>query len=185
MIIQNPPKILTDEFFCKKFANRFLTEKRIIRLGNIISFLSPVELTIDEKSYKSDLSINFCIEIPDITVYSGVCFQKLFLTNVANILGNQFLNSPIELLNNDIVVKCEHKNQGINQLDGVVSLSNIKLVNNSILMYIGLYNIAGDNSSPRAFSLNFEVDKSSKIMDTVNENFYYLAHNIFVLTSKI
>ena len=185
MIIRNSPEVLTDDFFCKKFAYKYLTEQRVIRLGNIISFLSPVQLTVDDKIHISEQSINFCIEVPDIAIYSGVCLQKLFLTNVANILGNKYLNSEIELLNNDIIVKKEHKHQGINQLDGIVSLSTIKLVNNSILMYIGLYNIAGDQSIPRAFSLGFEEDKCNKIMDSINENFYYLVHNIFVTTSKI
>ncbi len=188
MIIQNNPnlpKILTNTFFNKKFAYKYVTENKIIRIGNIISFVSPVDLTISDKSYKGDSLINFCMEIPDISTYAGVCFQRLMLTNVANLLGSKYLNTEIEILNSDVIVKKEHQQQGIHQLDGIVSLSDIKNINETVLLYIGMYNVAGESAIARAFSLNFDNEKTIKFMDDVNSNFYYLAHSLFITTSRV
>lgn len=181
MIIKSLTEI-NDELFNKKFANKFLEDKRTLRIGNIISNVCPVTLI----STKSDESINFCIEIPEISNYAGVCFQQLFITNLANIISNKSITSGnIEIVNGDIIIKKEHTHAGITQVDGVVSTSKIYNVHGAILIYVGLFNKAGESSIPRAFSLNLDMEICYKLMDMVNENFYHLANNIFLKTSKI
>lgn len=174
-----------ESLFNSKFANRYLQDQRTLRIGNIISFLAPVEIDIDGKHQISDESLNFCLEIPEISNYAGVCFQRLFVANVANIVAVKYLKSDIEILNNDIIIKKEHKHGGINQVDGILSLNQIKNVNGAMLIYLGLYNKAGEKSQPRAFSLGLDIDTCNKLMDTVNENFYYLANDIFLKTAKM
>jgi hypothetical protein len=183
MILKNV-EILNDEFFHQKFANRLLTDTKTIRIGNIISFVSPVQLTVD-KSHFSDQSINFCLEIPDISSYAGVCVSELFITNCASILGTRYLKEPIEITNSEIIIKKEHTNGGVHQLDGVVSLNKIINLNGTMLIYLGLYNKAGINSRPRSFSLNFDVDTVNRFMDDVNGGFYNLVNGIFLKTAKM
>lgn len=183
MILKNIEKI-NEEFFKQRFANRLLGNTRTIRIGNIISFISPVDI-ISEKWLKSDQSINFCLEIPDISNYAGVCFSELFITNVANILGTRYIKDQIEINNGEIIIKKEHAHAGIHQIDGVVSTNTIRSVNGAILIYLGLYNNAGDNATPRAYSLNFDIDTINKFMDDVNASFYNLANGIFLKTSKM
>jgi hypothetical protein len=178
-------KEMNNGVLASRFANKQLGDARTIRIGNIISFISPVKLALEDKEYISDQSINFCLEIPDISNYAGVCFQRLFVTNVANILAVKYYKADIEILNNDIVVKKEHQNGGIHQTDGIVSLNSINNVNGAILIYLGLYNNAGEASTPRAFSLHLESDVCKKFMDNVNESFYNLANSIFLKTAKM
>ncbi len=97
-MIINSIKIIDDTFFTTKFANRLLSDQRTLRIGNIVSMCCPVE--IKNPKIVSDGSINFCCEIPEISNYAGICFQQLFLTNIANLLATKYHPSPIEILNN-------------------------------------------------------------------------------------
>lgn len=186
MIIPNSPKLLDNDFFNQKFANRLLKDQRTLRIGNIISFISPVKMVINEKVCESVQSLNFCLEIPEATNYAGVAIQQLFITNVANILSKKiYTDAPMEVMNTDIIVKKEHSHGGINQLDGVVSMNYIKNLNGTILIYLGLYNDAGESATPRAFSLQLEQELCYKFMDEVNGMFYNLVNNLFINTTKM
>jgi len=125
------------------------------------------------------------MEIPDISNYAGICFQKLFITNAANILALKYFDSDVDIIGDEIIVKHEHDNGGINQRDGIVSLNKVNNINGSILIYLGFYNDAGQESQPRSFSLKFDVDKCNQFMDDVNASFYHLANSIFLSSSKI
>lgn len=184
MIIQNITHI-SDTFFNKKFANKYLGDQRTLRIGNIGSCISPVQITLNDKIYIGDKAINFLIELPDISSYAGACFQKLFVTNAANILAVKYLKTDIEIINNDIIIKQEHDNGGIKQLDGIVSINYIKNLDGTILIYLGLYNNAGPSSQARSYSLNFDIQTCHKFMDEVNESFYHLANSIFLTTAKM
>ena len=179
-------KKIKNSFFDQKFANRLLKDQRTLRIGNIVSALCPVDLIDNNGKKCSDESINFMAEIPEISNYAGVCLQQLFITNVANILSKKiYTDAPMEIVNTDIVIKKEHTHSGIHQLDGVVSLNYIKNVNGAILIYLGLYNKAGESSAPRSFSLNLPQEVCYKFMDETNAMFYNLINNIFLNTSKM
>lgn len=182
-MIINTIKEYNNDLTNSRFANRILEDKRTLRIGNIVSFIgainTDVQLHVDE-------GINFLIEIPEISNYAGVCFQRLFITNVANTLANTcFPNDKFEVANDDIIIKKEHNNGGIHQVDGIVSLTQIKNVHGAIIIYLGLYNKAGKKSHPRAFSLNLSSDKYNTLMDNINESFYHLANSIFLNTAKM
>lgn len=186
MIIPNSPKILDNDFFNKKFANKYHTDRHTLRIGNIISFISPVKMVINEKICESTQSLNFCLEIPETNNYAGVAIQQLFITNVGNILSKkEYTDCPMEITNTDIILKKEHSHGGINQLDGVVSMNYIKNLNGTILIYLGLYNDAGESAIPRAFSLHLREDVCYKFMDEVNAMFYHLVNNLFINTAKM
>ena len=185
MIVQEL-KHINHSFFTSRFANKFLGDKRTIRIGNIISTLCPVNICDTGLSLISDESINFAIEIPDISNYAGVCVQQLFITNVANQLASKkYTDSDIEIINKDIIIKKEHLHAGIQQVDGIVSMSHIKQVNGAVLIYLGLHNKAGKDSAPRSFSLNLPQDVCYKFMDETNAMFLNLANNIFLNTAKM
>lgn len=178
---------VNDEFLTKKFANKYLTDARTLRIGNIVSFVGSSSITPNNTSKVlfSRQSINFCIEIPDISTYAGVCFQKLFITNAANILASKYFDAEVEILDNDVVIKKDHKNHGIHQRDGIASINKITNIGGTILIYLGFYNDAGPDSQPRAFSLNFDNITCNKFMDDVNASFYHLANNVFLNCAKI
>lgn len=168
-------------FFNSRFANRIYGDTRTIRIGNVVSFLAPVDLP----NLNATEVMNFCAEIPDISIYAGACFQRLWITNMANILGSGYVQSPIEVINTDIVIKQEHTQCGIKQLDGIVSMTHLKAVSNAILIHVGLYNNAGETAPPRSFSLKFDNKKATEVMNAINENFYHLANTIFLATTKV
>lgn len=181
MIIKNL-NLIERPFFDQKQINKYLGDQRTLRIGNIISFTSQVDLN----TIRADEMINFYCEIPEISNYAGVCFQQLFITNIANILANKYFQAPIEIINNEIIIKKEHQNQGIHQVDGIASATMIKKINETIVIYVGLYNqIKHVVSLPRAFALNLPEDKYVKFMDDVNGNFYTLVNNIFLQTVKM
>jgi hypothetical protein len=70
-------------FFETKNVNKNIGDQRTLRIGNIMSFISAVST----ENIRADEMINFFCEIPEITNYAGVCFQQLFLTNIANLLA--------------------------------------------------------------------------------------------------
>lgn len=191
MIIPPPIKEFTEEFLNSRFANRYLGDQRTLRIGNILSFMSPLSLNDIDDDYnpikiQASQAINFCIEIPEISNYAGACFQKLFITNTANILANNYFNNDrFEVKNNDIIISKEHNNGGIQQLNGLVSINQIKNTSGAILIYLGLYNKISKNSPPRAFPLNLDENTVGNFMDKVNESFYHLANAIFLKTAKM
>jgi hypothetical protein len=100
MIIKNL-NLIERPFFDQKQINKYLGDQRTLRIGNIISFTSQVDLN----TIRADEMINFYCEIPEISNYAGVCFQRLFVTNVANIIAIKYYKEPIEIHNNDIIIK--------------------------------------------------------------------------------
>ena len=69
------PKIIRmdDSFLRNRFANQYLADARTLRIGNIISFVAPVELSESIRSVKpiiAEEAINFCLELPELSNYA-------------------------------------------------------------------------------------------------------------------
>ena len=158
--------LLTEKFLDDKFANAFMGDKRTLRIGNIISFLSP--LKFDKQKKECEQAINFCIEIPEISNYAGACFQKLFITNVANILTVKHVKEPVEVRNDDIIIKKEHLGGGVSQIDGVLNFNYITKTKDNIMILLSLYNKLGDNSNVRSIALNLPDEMCYPLMDKIN-----------------
>ena len=175
-----------------RFAYRFFKDK-VIRTGNIISFIGPMEVTdnlIDledamEKDYIfSEKAVNFCWEIPDIDLFGGVCFQRLFNTSIANVL-HDYLKCPIEMKGDDIMVHKEHNQGGILQTKGKASVSITTLKNGAVLGHTGINIVAGKKAPAFAYSTNISEDVAKEFITRVEENFYRMTDNIFVATCKV
>jgi len=177
-----------------RFAYEYFRDKTM-RVGNIIAFRAPMEVTekymvdkqdlIDKDFIHSDDAINFCIEIPDISLFAGVCFQRLYCNMVGNILATKYLKANIEVDGDDIWVLKEHMQGGVVQPKGKASVSIAKSVNGAVLIHVGINVSAGKRAPAFAFSTNLTDEQCNMFMKDCIECFYSMIHDIFIATTKI
>jgi len=168
----------------ERFAFDMFGYGRTLAIGNIISFIGGLNYRENDNFLCAEQCVNFCMELPKYDTTSGVLFNRLFLTNVAQIL-NETLDKPIDVSQNKLIVKAEHENRGIVQNDGIVSVNFMSQVNDAFLIYIGLYNKTGDESEARAFSMDLDTEECTKLMELVHGSFYFLANDIFLNTCHV
>ena len=139
-------KIYNGDFIHKRFAYKYFRDK-VLPIGNIVSFVAPVEVTINlidledslEKDYiYSDSMVNFCWEIPNLDPFGAVCFQRLFNTAIANTL-HTYIKKPIEMKGDDLIVHAEHNQGGIVQQKGKASVSITYSKDNVAIGHTGIY----------------------------------------------
>ncbi len=191
MIIKDQTKY-DGSFIHKRFAYKYFRDKTLA-VGNIVSFVAPVEVTLNlidledslEKDYiYSDSMVNFCWEIPNLDPFGAVCFQRLFNTSVANIL-HSFIRKPIEMKGDDLIVHAEHDQGGIVQQKGKASVSITYSKDNVAIGHTGINITAGKQAPAFAYSTNLSPQDAEKFQLTVHSVFYQMVDNIFVATSKV
>jgi hypothetical protein len=185
-------KIYNGDFIHKRFAYKYFRD-RTLPIGNIVSFVAPVEVTINlidledslEKDYiYSDSMINFCWEIPNLDPFGAVCFQRLFNTSIANIL-HKIINKPIEMKGDDIMVHAEFTQGGVVQQKGKASVSITYSKDNVAIGHTGVNLVAGKQAPAFAFSTNLTPEQTVKFQNAVIDQFYSMVDNIFIATTKI
>jgi len=185
-------KIYNGDFIHKRFAYKYFRD-RTLPIGNIVSFVAPVEVTINlidledslEKDYiYSDSMINFCWEIPNLDPFGAVCFQRLFNTSIANIL-HKIINKPIEMKGDDIMVHAEFTQGGVVQQKGKASVSITYSKDNVSIGHTGVNLVAGKQAPAFAFSTNLTPEQTVKFQNAVIDQFYSMVDNIFIATTKI
>lgn len=179
MIIDNIT-VFDGSLFKKRFAYSIFGYSRTLRIGNIVSFVGPLNFRVEDTYVTGEQCINFCIELPEYDNLSGSLFQKLFLTNVAQILSTNYLKVPVEISRYELIVQKEHNNGGIIQKNGIVSNTYMKNVNGAMLIYLGLYNKTGEGANARAFAMNLNKEQSIKLMEEINQSFYFLTNDVFL-----
>jgi hypothetical protein len=177
-----------------RFAYSFFKE-RVTRIGNIVAFRAPMkveaEFMVDKEDLQnndfiySDDAINFCIEIPDISLFGGVCFQRLFNSHVATVLADQYLKAAVEIDGDDIIIHKDHNQGGVAQSKGKASVSIAKHCNNAVLIHTGINIKAGEKAPTFAYSTELTDEQAEEFMKKGCEIFYSLAHSIFIATTKI
>lgn len=177
-----------------RFAYKFFRE-RTLPIGNIIAFRAPmkveVEGMIDSEDVLnndyiySDDAINFLWEIPYLDSFGAVAWQRLFNTQIANILSTKYLNAPIEVDGDDLIVHKEHNQGGVTQVKGKCSVSITYSKNNIALGHTGINIFAGKKAPAFAFSTNLNDEQADSFMKEVVELFYRLNDDIFIATSKV
>ena len=191
-MIINDQKIYDGSFIHKRFAYKYFRDKTL-PIGNIVSFVAPVEVTLNlidledslEKDYiYSESMVNFCWEIPNLEPFGAVCFQRLFNTSVANIL-HEYINKPIEMKGDDIIVHAEHNQGGITQSKGKASVSITYAKDNVAIGHTGINITAGKRAPAFAYSTNLTPEQSENFQLKVHKLFYSMVDNIFVATSKV
>lgn len=191
-MIINDQKVYDGSFIHKRFAYRYFRE-RTLPIGNIVSFVAPVEVTLNlidledslEKDYiYSDSMVNFCWEIPNLDPFGAVCFQRLFNTSIANIL-HRIINKPIEMKGDDIMVHAEHNQGGIIQTKGKASVSITYSKENVAIGHTGVNVVAGKRAPAFAYSTNLTSEQTVQFQNEVINQFYAMVDNIFVATTKV
>ena len=191
MIITDQKKYDGD-FIHKRFAYKYFRD-RTLPIGNIVSFVAPVEVTINlidledslEKDYiYSDSMVNFCWEIPNLDPFGAVCFQRLFNTSIANIL-HKTINKAIEMKGDDIMVYDNFAQGGVNQQKGKASVSITYSKDNVAIGHTGVNVVAGKQAPAFAYSTNLTPEQTVKFQNDVIDTFYAMVDNIFVATTKI
>jgi hypothetical protein len=135
----------------------------------------------------SDDSINFLWEIPILdNPYGAVAFQRLFNTCIANILAKpEYLNCPIYMDGDDIMVQKEFTQGGVTQQEGKVSVSITYVKDGVALGHTGLNVVAGKKAPAFAYSTNFTDEQVNNFCNEVNKMFYEISDDIFVSCSKV
>ena len=176
-----------------RFAYSFFKDK-VLRTGNIIAGISPAQVEADYMIDKEDLiskdyiysekMIHFLIEIPDVSLFAGVCFQRLYCNMIGNILA-RYVKSSVEIDGDDIFVIKEHNQGGVIQQKGKASVSIAKHCNDAVLIHIGINVKAGKRAPAFAFSTNLTDQESEAFMRECISAFYEMIHDVFIATTKI
>lgn len=192
MIIEQ--KVYDGKLLHSRFAYKFFRDKTL-PIGNIIAFRAPMKVEaegmIDSEDvlnndfiYSED-AINFLWEIPMLDAFGAVAWQRLFNTQIANLLSTVYLKSPIEVNGDDLIVHKEHEQGGIAQTKGKCSVSITYSKNNVALGHTGINVIAGKRAPAFAFSTNLTDDQAKQFMSDVIKLFYEMNDDIFIATSKV
>ena len=192
MIIKQ--KIYDGNLIHKRFAYNHFRE-RTLPIGNVVAFRAPMLVEadgmIDEEDIikgefiYSDDALNFCWEIPGMDPVGAVAYQRLFNTQVAHILSSKYLNKPIEVDGDDLIVHAEHEQGGIVQQKGKCSVSITYSSNNVAIGHTGINIVAGRRAPAHAFSTNLTDEQADKFMKEVIDMFYTLNDDLFIATTKV
>jgi len=179
----------------ERFAYKY-HRKKVLPVGNIIAFRAPMHVEFDgmidsedvlnDEFIYSDDAINFCWEIPNLCPMGAVAFQRLFNTQIANLLGNiRYTGHSIEVDGDDIIIHAPHQQHGIEQDKGKCSVSITYTKDNVAIGHTGINIVAGKKAPAFAFSTNLDNSQVEALMLEVCELFYEMVDDIFVATSKV
>jgi len=194
-MILNDIKVYDGLLIHKRFAYKYF-RKTTLPIGNIVAFRAPMHVEADgmidnEDILKNDFiysedAINFCWEIPNLDPFGAVAYQRLFNTQVANILATRYLKKPIEMKGDDFMVHDEFTgSDGTLQKVGKCSVSITYSTNNVALGHTGINVNAGRKAPPFAYSTKLTNEQVQSFMKDVIELFYALNDDIFIASAKI
>tara|TARA_R110000868_G_scaffold410505_4_gene698865 strand:+ start:109937 stop:110488 length:552 start_codon:yes stop_codon:yes gene_type:complete len=167
--------------------NRFayqVFEDEVNPAGDIIAFRGwmrvEAEGMIDQEDvanedyiYAKD-AINFMWEMPNLTPFAAVAYQRLLNREIADILET-YLELPILVEGDDLMIGQEGKCS--------VSITHVK--DHAALGHTAINIDAGDEAPRHAYSTHLTDDQAQEFMEDVIEMFYDLNQDIFVATSKV
>jgi len=192
MIIQQ--KLYDGNLIHSRFAYKFFRDKTL-PIGNIVAFRAPMKVEaegmIDSEDILnadyiySDDAINFCWEIPGLDPFGAVAWQRLFNTQIANVLSTKYINAPIEVDGDDLIVHKEHNQGGITQTKGKCSVSITVSNNNVALGHTGINITAGKKAPAFAYSTSLTDEQAQAFMKDIIDIFYQMNDDIFLATTKV
>lgn len=194
-IIKNPEcRIYDGPLLHNRFAYRYF-KSRTLPQGNIIAFRAPAKVEasgmIDMEDvlnndfiYSEDM-IHFLYEIPILdSPFGAVAFQRLFNSQIANILSQKYLNTPIEMRGDDMIVHKSFTQRGVDQTSGKASVSIVHVKNGVTLGHTGVNVRAGDSAPVFAFSTELTDQQAKEFMEDTINTFYVLVEDLFIASSK-
>lgn len=171
----------------ERFAYKFF-KKEVLPTGNIVAFVAPMEVTdnlidledsINKDFIYSESAINFIMEIPNIDLFGGVAFQRLFNAQVGSLICSRYLSKPGYVDGDDIMISEE----GSEPKKCSVSIAAKK--NDAILIHLGINIVAGDRAPSFAYSTNLTPELAENFMKDCCNIFYTMTRDIFVATTKV
>jgi hypothetical protein len=183
------------ELLHHRFAYNFFREKTL-PIGNIIAFRSPMlveadgmidsEDIIKNEFIYSDDAMNFLWEIPCLSdPFGAVAYQRLFNTNIANILSSKYLDgAPIEVDGDDLIVHKDHEQGGVKQSKGKCSVSITYVRDGVTLGHTGINVHAGEKAPSHAYSTGLNNMQVSAFMRDTIDMFYQMNDDMFLATTK-
>lgn len=194
MILENIP-VYDGVLLHNRFAYKYF-RKKCLPIGNIIAFRAPAKVEteglIDQEDalsqdfiYSDDM-VHFLYEIPLITEsFGAICYQRLFNTNIANILSTKYLKAPIEVDGDDLMVHKEFTQGGVTQPKGKCSVSIVHVKDGAALGHTGINIQAGKKAPAFAYSTQLSVPDAHNFMSDIINSFYQINDDIFIATTKI
>lgn len=193
-MILNDVKVYDGNLIHSRFAYRYFRDKTL-PIGNIVAFRAPMKVEaegmIDSEDILnadyiySDDAINFCWEIPGLDPFGAVAWQRLFNTQIANVLSTKYINAPIEVDGDDLMVHKEHNQGGITQTKGKCSVSITVSNNNVALGHTGININAGKKAPAFAYSTSLTDEQAQAFMKDIIDIFYQMNDDIFLATTKV
>lgn len=193
-MILNDIKVYDGVLLHRRFAYRFFREK-CLPIGNIVAFRAPANVEteglIDQEDslnkdfiYSEDM-VHFLYEIPLITEsFGAICYQRMFNANIAGIL-HKYLQAPIEVDGDDLMVTKEFTQGGVTQQKGKCSVSIVHVKDGAALGHTGINVRAGKKAPAFAFSTELsDLDVNNFMADVIN-SFYKINDDIFIASTKI
>ena len=177
-----------------RFAYKYFREKTL-PIGNILAFRSPMHVEADgmidtediikNEFIYSDDAINFLWEIPCLNdLFGAVAYQRLLNTNIANILSSKYINAPIEVDGDDLIVHKDHDQNGVKQSKGKCSVSITYVRDGVTLGHTGINITAGDQAPDHAYSTHLDNLQANSLMKEVIDMFYQMNDDMFIATTK-
>ena len=193
-MILNDIDIYDGNLIHQRFAYKYF-RKKTLPIGNIVAFRAPMKVETEGMIDNEDLfnndfiysddAINFCWELPNLDPLGAVFFQRLFNTQMANVLSTQFLEAPIEVDGDDLIVHKEFEQHGIIQPKGKCSVSITYSRNNVAIGHTGINVVAGRKAPSFAYSTNLTQDQCDKFMKNMVDIFYSMVDDAFIATTKL
>lgn len=188
---QQLKEVTGSDYYCGKaihdrFAYKFF-KKEVNPLGNIVSFIAPMEVTdnlidledsLNKDFIYSESAMNFIMEIPNQNIWGGVLFQRLLNAQIGSILCSKYLKEPGYVDGDDIMVKL-----GDEYKKASVSIAAEK--NGAVLIHLGININAGERAPQFAFSTKFDDVIAYEFMAEVEQVFRAILQDVFVATTKI
>ena len=186
-------EVTGSDYYCGKaihdrFAYKFF-KKEVLPTGNIVAFVAPMEVTdnlidledsINKDYIYSESAINFIMEIPNIDLFGGVAFQRLFNAQVGSLLCSRYLNKPGFVDGDDIMVTEEGTDK-----PKKCSVSIAAKKNDAVLIHLGINIEAGNRAPDFAYSTNMSSEQVENFMKDCCNIFYSITRDIFVATTKV
>jgi hypothetical protein len=194
LLVRDDQHVYDGHLIHSRFAYKLLRDN-VLPQGNIVAFRAPMhveasgmidleDVLSNDFIYSKD-AINFCWEIPNLEAFGAVAFQRLFNTQLANILFN-IIQKPIEVSGDDLLVHNEFKgSDGEMHSKGKCSVSITYTKNGAALGHTGINVDAGPKAPGFAYSTNMTPEQCNMFMAKGIEAFHSMTNSIFVATTKV
>jgi hypothetical protein len=134
--------------------------------GNVVSFTAPFAVG----QAKLNNSIIIAAELPNVALYGGVCFQRLYTAQLGSLLSQELQK---DCFVDEGCVFVERKQ---------CSLSVVNWIKGSSLFH-NIFSLCPE-SNESFFNLELTEEQIVKFQEKAIESFHYLARNVFLETQR-